>query len=342
LILNNINLELNKGEFFSIFGVSGCGKSTLLRIIAGLEQPTAGRIYLEGVDITDMPPNKRPLNLIFQSYALFPHMTVMENVQYGLMQDGGLSVDVVQQRAEEVLRKVRMHDYRDRSVLDLSGGEKQRVAIARALAKQPLVLLLDEPFAALDKSLRESTQLEMVELQESLNMTFLMVTHDQEEAMTVSSKIAVLNEGVIGQVDTPRNIYESPNSLNVAEFIGEMNVIKGVIKQQRGKVARVFCEEVGDVEVSCAQDLKQGDEFYVAVRPEKVRISLRQHPGSIVGEVSDIAYLGDMSIYHIALPSGRIIKASVTNNRRTTKSGITWGQKVYIRWHADDAFLLRE
>lgn len=342
LILNNINLELPRGEFFSIFGVSGCGKSTLLRIIAGLERPTAGRIYLNGDDITDMPPNKRSLNLIFQSYALFPDRSVIENVKFGLYQEK-LPREVIEQRAEDVLSKVQLLPHRDRSVTDLSGGEKQRVAIARALAKQPLVLLLDEPFAALDKSLRESTQLEMVELQESLNMTFLMVTHDQEEAMTVSSKIAVLHQGRILQIDTPRSIYESPTSLTVAKFIGEMNVIKGVLRSQRGRVAKVFCEEVGELEALCDGSVgKQDEVVYLAIRPEKVKISLRHYMGSITGEVLDIAYLGDMSIYHVALPSGKVIKASITNSKRSTKPGMTWGQKVHLRWDLEDAFVLKE
>jgi putrescine transport system ATP-binding protein len=339
-ILNNIDLELRRGEFFSIFGGSGCGKSTLLRIIAGLETPTSGRIYLDSIDITDTPPHQRPLNMIFQSYALFPHMTVEKNIMFGLEQEN-LSYDTIQKRTDDALARVKLGGHKHRSVLDLSGGEKQRVAIARAIAKRPAVLLLDEPFSALDRSLRESTQLEIVDLQESLGMTFLMVTHDQEEAMTVSSRIAVLNDGQILQIHTPHGIYESPNSLEVASFIGEMNILDGVVVKQTKNDTHVFIEVLGcELVLPYNQTLAPNTTICVAVRPEKVRISVNDFDGAFEGIVSDVAYLGDMSIYHVALPSGQTIKASVINAKRALESDITWEQKVYVGWDCNNSVLL--
>jgi len=339
-ILNDISFDLRKGEFFSIFGQSGCGKSTLLKLIAGFEQPTSGSIILNGKDITNLPPEERNLNLIFQSYALFPHMNVEENVQFGLKNER-LSREVIQERTSDILQRLRMEKYRYQPVMSLSGGEKQRVAIARALVKQPLVLLLDEPFSALDKSLQESTQLEMVDLQESLGMTFLMVTHDQEEAMTVSSRIGFLDKGEILQIAPPHELYEAPNSLQVAQFVGEMNVMSGVVRSQSNGTACVYCNDI-EAEVLTVENhlISPGAEVYIAIRPEKVQIS--HNPNGILGKVHDLAYLGDMSIYHVKLSSGKIIKSSVLNAKRVRNIEFTWDQDVYIAWDPMDAFLLKD
>lgn len=339
-ILNNVNLDLRRGEFFSIFGRSGCGKSTLLRIVAGLERPTEGRIYLDKLDITDTPPHQRPLNMIFQSYALFPHMTVEENIMFGLQQED-LPYSTIYKRTNDVLQRVKLQGYERRSVLDLSGGEKQRVAIARAIVKRPTVLLLDEPFSALDKSLRESTQLEIVDLQESLGMTFLMVTHDQEEAMTVSSRIALLNEGKVLQIHTPHGIYESPNSLEVARFIGEINLLDGIVTKQTKNDTHVFVDALNcELVLSYNQTLSINTPVCIAIRPEKVKINPTISLGALKGEVRDVAYLGDMSIYHVVLPSRQVIKASVINDKRALESDITWEQEVYVSWASSNSILL--
>jgi putrescine transport system ATP-binding protein len=343
--VENLSLDIYEREFFSLLGPSGCGKTTLLRMLAGFETPSEGRILLEGQDISAIPPHRRPVNMMFQSYALFPHMSVEGNIAFGLKQDGMPKADI-DARVQEMLKLVKLEPFAKRKPHQLSGGQKQRVALARSIAKRPKVLLLDEPLGALDKKLREETQFELMDLQQELGLTFVIVTHDQEEAMTVSDRIAVMDQGQLVQVATPAMIYEFPNSRYVADFIGNVNFLTGKIS------------EIGDSEIQLSSDDvacpivaehgnaggKIGDPAWLAIRPEKMRISLDPPEDASIncasGEVWDIGYLGDLSVYHVRLESGHVIKSTVTNQTRLIERPIGWEDKVWLTWPRDAGVVL--
>jgi putrescine transport system ATP-binding protein len=343
--VNNVSLKIYKKELFCLLGGSGCGKTTLLRMLAGFEDATSGKIFIDGVDMTDIPPYERPVNMMFQSYALFPHMTVEQNVAFGLKQDG-ISKDEIATRVDDMLKLVRLQQFCKRKPHQLSGGQRQRVALARSLVKRPKLLLLDEPLGALDKKLREHTQFELVNLQEQLGVTFVVVTHDQEEAMTLSSRIGVMNQGEIIQVGTPKDIYEYPNSKFVAEFIGNVNMFEGRLIEDEPDHVRIDSPELGgtiyvDHGVSSAPDAVVS----AAIRPEKVSISAtrpNQADNVVQGTVKEIAYLGDMSVYLVQLASNKMVRITQPNSYRHAEESITWEQTVYLSWHASSPVVLSE
>jgi putrescine transport system ATP-binding protein len=341
--LQGVSLSIYQNEFFSLLGGSGCGKTTLLRILAGFETPSTGQIYIDGVDVTETPPYERPVNMMFQSYALFPHMTVEENVAFGLRQEG-LVEKVIHQRAKDMLHLVHMDGFEYRKPHQLSGGQKQRVALARALAKHPKVLLLDEPLAALDKVLREKTQFELVSIQEELGITFVMVTHDQEEAMTVSTRMGIMEKGQVRQVGTPGEVYEYPNSLFVADFIGSINIFEGIITDVQENSLTIHSEEIdADLQVERSTLLPAGIQVSVAVRPEKVQMSVRAKAldnNAVKGTVEEIGYLGDVSIYHVRLETGKIVLATEPNLVRLAERPVTWEDTVYLSWKPENAIIL--
>jgi putrescine transport system ATP-binding protein len=340
--VKDLTLDIYEKEFFSLLGPSGCGKTTLMRMLAGFEEPSEGRIFLQGRDISGVPPYKRPTNMMFQSYALFPHMTVRKNVAFGLEQDK-LPKDEIDARVDEMLALVKLKEFATRKPSQLSGGQRQRVALARSLAKRPKVLLLDEPLGALDRKLREETQFELMDIQHSLGLTFLIVTHDQEEAMTVSDRIAVMDKGVIVQVATPAEIYEAPNSRYVADFIGDINIFDGkVVSNEAGQV-RIDC---GGLSAVVAQECAAvaGNDIAFAIRPEKVRIALDRPADAVLnvahGEVLDIGYLGDFSVFIVKLDDGRIMRAAQANVARLVDRPITFGDMVWLTWSADAGLVL--
>lgn len=341
--VRNVSLSVYRGELFSLLGGSGCGKTTLLRMLAGFEKPTSGSITIDGIDMTNWPAHKRPVNLMFQSYALFPHMNVYQNIAFGLKQDG-LSKSAIEDRIREVLNLVQLSGFDDRKPDQLSGGQKQRVALARSLAKRPKLLLLDEPMAALDKKLREQTQFELVNIQERVGITFILVTHDQEEAMTMSTRIGVMEDGRIRQIGVPHDIYEFPNSRYVAEFIGGINIFNGVVIETDMDYVLVESSET-DCYFYAAHTgaVPIGAQVSLALRPEKVMISTVKptYPRNWTsGVVKEIAYLGDMSIYHIELSSGKIIKATLPNLLRMAGRNIEWDDVVYVFWRAENSIVL--
>ena len=347
--VSNLSLDIYEREFFSLLGPSGCGKTTLMRMLAGFEEPTEGRILLQGQDISGVPPYRRPTNMMFQSYALFPHMTVEKNIAFGLEQDK-LSKGEIEARVQEMLKLVKLEEFARRKPGQLSGGQRQRVALARSLAKRPKVLLLDEPLGALDRKLREETQFELMDIQHTLGLTFLIVTHDQEEAMTVSDRIAVMDKGVIVQVATPAEIYEAPNSRYVADFIGDINIMEGTVvsagsgNDSPGAVS-LDCDGLA-VAVAADQECpaSAGDRVAFAIRPEKVGISLDQPADTSVnaayGEVWDIGYLGDFSVFLVSLADGRIIRAAQANVSRLVDRPITFGDMVWLTWPRDAGLVL--
>ncbi|HEY0682952.1 MAG TPA: polyamine ABC transporter ATP-binding protein [Steroidobacter sp.] len=343
--VNNVSLKIYKKELFCLLGGSGCGKTTLLRMLAGFEEPTSGKIFIDGVDMTNIPPYERPVNMMFQSYALFPHMTVEQNVAFGLKQDG-VAKDEIRTRVDDMLKLVRLSQFAKRKPHQLSGGQRQRVALARSLVKRPKLLLLDEPLGALDKKLREHTQFELVNLQEQLGVTFVVVTHDQEEAMTLSTRIGVMNAGEIIQVGTPKDIYEYPNSKFVAEFIGNVNMFDGRLIEDEPDHVRIDSPELGgtiyvDHGVSSAPDAVVS----AAIRPEKIIISVdrpAQADNVAQGIVKEIAYMGDMSVYLVQLASGKVVRVTQPNTYRHAEDSITWDQTVYLSWHASSPVVLSE
>ncbi len=341
--VKGVSLSIYKGELFSLLGGSGCGKTTLLRILAGFEKPSSGRIFIDDMDITDWPPYERPVNMMFQSYALFPHMTVEQNIAFGLKQEK-LSSRVIKDRVKEGLDLVQMSSFSNRKPHQLSGGQKQRVALARSLVKQPKLLLLDEPLGALDKKLREQTQFELVNIQERVGITFIMVTHDQEEAMTMSSRLAVMEEGRIRQVGAPHDVYEFPNSRFVADFIGSMNIFEGVVVEDEPDHVLIDSEEAGcQLYVTDSAAMPIGSHVAIAIRPEKVMISTTPPAGNrnfAKGIVREIAYLGDISIYYIQLDSGKIIQAALPNLLRLSERDVKWEDEIYVFWRAENGIIL--
>lgn len=341
--VNDVTFSIYKGELFSLLGRSGCGKTTLLRMLAGFEKPTSGRIFIDGLDMTDTPPHKRPVSMVFQSYALFPHMNVEQNVAFGLKQEG-LSKKEITERVREYLDLVQMSGYEKRNPNQLSGGEKQRVAIARSLVKHPKLVLLDEPMAALDKKLREQTQLELVNIQEKVGVTFVMVSHDQEEAMTMSTRIGIMNEGKILQIGTPTEIYEYPNSKYVANFIGTMNIFDGIVVESDAE--HVTIEPNGleqNIFIGASTSVAIGATVHVAIRPEKVKIS-KEKPNKknnwAFGIVEDVVYLGDVSIYYVRTGLNKMLLATETNIVRAAERAIQWEDKVYLSWEQENGIIL--
>ena len=341
--IDHLNLDIYKNEFFSLLGPSGCGKTTLLRMLAGFEKVTEGRILLDGEDISEIPPHLRPINMMFQSYALFPHMTVEKNIAFGLKQDN-LPPSEINQRVEEMLELVELSDFAKRKPNQLSGGQSQRVALARSLAKRPKLLLLDEPLGALDKRLREQTQFELMDIQEKLEVTFVIVTHDQEEAMTVSSRIGVMDSGNLIQVATPTEIYEAPVNKDVADFIGDVNILRGIYKGQNDVGTQLHSDDSDSI-VFATQEVgaSTGDEMWFAIRPEKLEISKKKPKNQhniLKGSIEDIAYGGSFSTYHVRLDSGRILKAIRANRVRTEEHHLTWEDEVYLHWEPHSAVVL--
>jgi putrescine transport system ATP-binding protein len=315
-----------------------------MRMVAGFEPPTEGKVLLDGQDLAGVAPYRRPTNMMFQSYALFPHMTVEANIAFGLKQEG-MPKKKIAARVDEMLTLVKLTPFAKRKPHQLSGGQKQRVALARSLAKKPKVLLLDEPLAALDKKLREETQFELTDLQQKLGLTFVIVTHDQEEAMTVADRIAVMDHGRIVQVATPAEIYEQPNSRYVADFVGDINLLAGTITGTGSASVRMDCAGTGATAFVEQQiDAKVGDSAWFAIRPEKIAISLNRPAdvsvNTVAGEVWDIGYLGDVSIYHIRLGTGATMKAAVANRTRLVERPITWDDKVWLSWSRDSGIVL--
>ena len=341
--VRGVSLSIYKGELFSLLGGSGCGKTTLLRLLAGFETPTSGRILIDGVDVTHWPPYRRPVNMMFQSYALFPHMTVYQNIAFGLRQES-LSKSERQHRIQEGLDLVQMSAYIHRKPHELSGGQRQRVALARSLVKRPKLLLLDEPLAALDKKLREQTQFELVNIQERVGITFILVTHDQEEAMTMSTRMAVMEEGRIRQLGVPHDVYEYPNSRFVAEFIGSVNIFEGWVVEDEPDHVLIESPEAGCfLYVTDTATLPLGSQVGIAIRPEKVMISTTPVTGnrnSTKGIVKEIAYLGDLSIYYVQLESGKIVQAALPNLLRLSERDVKWDDEVYLFWRAENGVML--
>ena len=341
---DDISLDVYRGEFFALLGGSGSGKSTLLRVLAGFEAPDRGRVLIDGVDVTGLPPYRRPVNMMFQSYALFPHMTVAQNVAFGLTQDR-MPAGEIADRVRQMLELVQMAQLGQRKPDQLSGGQRQRVALARALARQPKLLLLDEPLGALDKRLRERTQFELVNIQEQVGTTFIMVTHDQEEAMTMSSRIAVMDAGRIVQVSTPAALYEFPATRFVAEFIGGINLFEGRVLSQdleRGLV-RVQCDGLeSPILARHADFVPKGTAVSVAVRPEKIDVhEARPVADNVaVGRVRDIAYLGDVSVYHVQTEAGAVVRVQETHVERSSQPHYDWDGTLWLSWPAAAAVVL--
>ncbi|KAA8693021.1 Putrescine transport ATP-binding protein [Pseudomonas syringae pv. helianthi] len=344
IAVDDVSLQINKGEIFALLGGSGSGKSTLLRMLAGFERPTEGRIYLDGVDITDMPPYERPINMMFQSYALFPHMTVADNIAFGLKQDK-LAKPEIDARVAEMLKLVQMTQYAKRKPHQLSGGQRQRVALARSLAKKPKLLLLDEPMGALDKKLRSQMQLELVEIIERVGVTCVMVTHDQEEAMTMAERIAIMHLGWIAQIGSPIDIYETPTSRLVCEFIGSVNLFEGDVIEDMEAHALIRSPELErNIYVGHGVSTSVEDKHITyALRPEKLLITTEQ-PGFEYnwsrGKVHDIAYLGGHSVFYVELPGGKLVQSFVANAERQGARP-TWGDEVYVWWEDDSGVVLR-
>ena len=344
--MDALSLDIFEGEFFCLLGPSGCGKTTLMRILAGFEEPTFGRVTLAGDDLAGVPPYRRPLNMMFQSYALFPHMSVERNIAFGLRQDR-LPKREIAARVDEMLRLVQLEKLAARYPDQLSGGQRQRVALARALAKRPKVLLLDEPLAALDKKLREETQFELMDLQHELGTTFLVVTHDQEEAMTMADRIAVMDHGRIAQVATPAEIYEQPKTRFIAEFVGDVNILEGQVTGQQDGLWHIASPAAAERLAIDGPDeaLHAGQSVAIAVRPEKMAMQRQASDGAenvLAGQVWDIGYLGDWTVYRVKLDSGPIVRVSRANTSRYVEAPIGWDERVALTFAPDAAVILSQ
>ncbi|CCG06863.1 ABC transporter ATP-binding protein [Pararhodospirillum photometricum] len=333
--VDGVSLDVFEGEFLCLLGGSGCGKTTLLRMMAGFEQPTSGRLLIDGKDMTGVPPYDRPVNMMFQSYALFPHMTVEQNIAFGLRQDG-MARKQREDRVKEMLALVELERFAKRKPNQLSGGQRQRVALARALARHPRVLLLDEPLSALDKKLRERTQLDLVNIQERTGITFVVVTHDQEEAMTMADRVAIMNQGSIVQIDAPQAMYEYPNTLFVAEFFGDVNIFEGILVDDEPDHVAIACPDLPvPIFVGHGISGREGSTVWAALRPEKVTLSTEKPTGPsnwAEGVVRDIVYLGSTSTYIVQLESGKRVRSTVANHARDVEWTIAWEDRVFVSW----------
>jgi putrescine transport system ATP-binding protein len=347
--VNNVSLDIQKGEIFALLGSSGCGKTTLLRMLGGFETPTSGSILLDGQDLAGLPPYERPLNMMFQSYALFPHLSVWENIAFGLKRDG-LPAAQVAERVDAMLKLVQLGKFAQRKPHQLSGGQQQRVALARSLAKKPQLLLLDEPLGALDKKLREETQIELVNIIEEVGVTCVMVTHDQEEAMTMASRIAVMSEGRLLQVGAPGEIYETPATRFVADFIGNVNLMDGTLDVDEPDHAQVTCADCV-YHVGHGITGTEGMPVTVALRPEKIRIGREPvgAPGDappqfnrVRGTIKDMSYFGSYTVYHLQLASGQILKVSTSNAERHREHPLTWGDEAWASWSPTSPVVLTQ
>jgi putrescine transport system ATP-binding protein len=343
--VDNVNLQIYKGEMFALVGASGCGKTTLLRMLAGFARQSSGAISIDGVEMSTVPPHERPVNMMFQSYALFPHMSVERNIGYGIKR---LPLDAAtrQKRIQEALDMVQLGHLAQRKPHQLSGGQRQRVALARALIRRPKVLLLDEPLSALDKKLREKTQFELMDLQYQVGITFIVVTHDQDEAMALATRIAVMDRGKVVQVGTPAEIYEFPQSRFVADFVGTTNLFEGVVASCAPGLTTVSCGETGcDLLVDDVGRFTPGQRVWVALRPEKIRLSKQPAEASranqLRGTVHQLGYLGNRCTYQVKTASGKLITVFSQNERRTSEWSIDWSDEVYVSWNADAAVLLQ-
>jgi putrescine transport system ATP-binding protein len=341
--VDRLSLDLYPGEFFALLGPSGCGKTTLMRMLAGFETPDQGDIWLDGVSILDKPPHLRPTNLMFQSYALFPHMNVEQNIAYGLKQEGMAKAEMAA-RVAEVLALVRMEDFRTRRPDQLSGGQKQRVALARAIAKRPRILLLDEPLGALDRKLREETQYELMALQEQLGLAFLIVTHDQDEAMTMAHRIGVMERGRLVQVGTPADIYETPATRGVAEFVGDISVIEAHVTRIEGEHIHLAHPLIGALLLDHDGAMPDpGAGVAMGIRPEKITLAFdapAQAENRVAGEIYDIGYLGDLTMVQVKIADGTILRASFANRTRRFERQIGWGDAVWLSWDIEAGILL--
>jgi putrescine transport system ATP-binding protein len=348
--VDRLSLDIRAGEFFALLGPSGCGKTTLLRMLAGFETPDEGRILLAGRDIAQVLPHQRPVNMMFQNYALFPHLTVRDNIAFGLKR-AGMQRPEIDARVAEMVALVKLKGFEKRKPDQLSGGQKQRVALARSLARRPQVLLLDEPLAALDKKLRESTQLELMELQRRLGMTFIIVTHDQEEAMTVANRIGVMDAGRLDQVASPRELYEAPHSRWIAEFVGDINLFDGQVESREGHRLVVSTHNAGTVVVAEPRNPVSKAVVSVAIRPEKVKLS-RRGPVSdatathsinrLEGVVTDVSYLGGLTTYKVTLDSGAVVRSSMANTTRVDIDAYSMSQRVVVWFTPDDCVVLEQ
>jgi putrescine transport system ATP-binding protein len=348
--VDSVNLRIYKGEMFALVGASGCGKTTLLRMLAGFATPSAGRVMIDDVDMTAVPPHERPVNMMFQSYALFPHMTVEQNVGYGLRRMA-LDAAARTRRIRDALEMVQLGPLAKRKPHQLSGGQRQRVALARALIRRPKVLLLDEPLSALDKKLREQTQFELMNIQSQVGITFVFVTHDQDEAMALSTRIAVMNRGQVIQVGTPSEIYEFPQNRFVADFIGTTNLFEGTVRDSDAGHLVVCSPEAGcDLVVDEIGRFGSGQRVWIALRPEKIRLSKQKVQAGSLGEplnqikgtVWELGYLGNRSTYRIKTDTGKLVTVFAQNDRRTSEWSIDWSDEVYLSWSADGAVLLSQ
>jgi spermidine/putrescine transport system ATP-binding protein len=345
--VDNVSLSVQEGEFFALLGPSGCGKTTLLRMLAGFETPTEGKILIDGKDVAGLSPNKRPVNMVFQSYAVFPHMTVLDNVSYGLKMEGVAGPEM-KQRAEEALELVKLGGYGARKPDQLSGGQRQRVALARALVKRPRVLLLDEPLSALDAKLRDQMRSELTHLQEKVGITFIMVTHDQDEALAMATRCAVMNKGLLQQVATPSDLYEFPNSRFVADFIGSVNMFEGVLDVDKHDHAIIKAPEIeAPIYLDHGVTGPEGGTVWVALRPEKIEMKKRaegeaafkmedapQGTNVIPGVIRDIVYLGSESNFEVEIAGGRRVKTFRSNLTRWDQEDFTWDEPVWLSWHS--------
>lgn len=340
--VDNVTLDIYEKEFFALLGPSGCGKSTLLRMLAGFERPTEGRVIVAGQDITALPPYERPVNMMFQSYALFPHMTVERNIGFGLRQEG-MAKDKIADRVDEVMGMLELRQFAKRKPNQLSGGQQQRVALARAIAKKPRIVLLDEPLGALDKKLRQQAQFELMRIQETTGTTFVIVTHDQEEAMTVASRIAVMEKGVLVQVATPGDIYENPKTRYIAGFIGDVNIFDGTVSKIIDGCIEINGQNGCTFKTKSAEPVSVGQQVGLALRPEKIRIT-REKPASdvnvIPGKVEDVGYLGSISHYHVRTAAGQRVTALRANSAHTVEQSISWEDNVWLDWPVDAGVVL--